>query len=128
DQQDSNTPLWQEKQNVDADERGHYTVSLGLATADGIPLELFTSGRSLWLGVRPQSAAENEQPRALLVSAPYALKAADADTLGGRPASAFITREALGSESLAAAGSNRRAAVSVASVGGTGAQNYIPLW
>ena len=31
----------------------------------------------------------NEQPRVLLVSAPYALKAADAETLGGKPLSAF---------------------------------------
>jgi hypothetical protein len=31
-----------------------------------------------------------EQPRVLLVSAPYALKAGDAETLGGLPASAFL--------------------------------------
>ena len=104
DQQDSNTPLWQEKQNVDADERGHYTVSLGLATANGIPLELFTSGRSLWLGVRPQAPAENEQPRVLMVSAPYALKAADADTLGGRPASAYALASSVSSPVTAGAG------------------------
>ena len=32
---------------------------------------------------------EVEQPRGLLVSIPYALKASDAETLGGRPASAY---------------------------------------
>ncbi|OFW36251.1 MAG: hypothetical protein A3J28_05125 [Acidobacteria bacterium RIFCSPLOWO2_12_FULL_60_22] len=31
-----------------------------------------------------------EQPRILLVSVPYALKAADAETLGGKPASAYL--------------------------------------
>jgi hypothetical protein len=36
-----------------------------------------------------------EQPRILLVSVPYALKAKDAETLGGKPASAFLTTETL---------------------------------
>src|ERR1041385_3247005 len=31
-----------------------------------------------------------EQPRVLLVSVPYALKAADAETLSGKPLSAFV--------------------------------------
>jgi len=31
----------------------------------------------------------------LLVGVPYALKAADADTLGGKPATAYVTTEAL---------------------------------
>ncbi|HZU25065.1 MAG TPA: hypothetical protein VFA04_06060, partial [Bryobacteraceae bacterium] len=104
--QTSRTPLWQETQNVTADEQGRYSVHLGAATANGMPLELFTSGQSLWLGVLPQSAGAVEQPRVLLVSVPYALKAADADTLGGRPASAFLTRDSLSAregESLAAA-------------------------
>src|SRR5581483_3812063 len=91
--QDSRTPLWQEKQNVQADEQGHYTVQLGAATASGMPLELFQAGTPLWLGVQLQSG-DPEQPRVLLVSVPYALKAADADTLGGKPVSAFVTREA----------------------------------
>jgi trimeric autotransporter adhesin len=33
---------------------------------------------------------QEEQPRVLLLSVPYALKAADAQTLGGLPASAFV--------------------------------------
>src|SRR5579884_3339872 len=43
----SRTPLWQETQNVQADEQGRYTVHLGAATANGMPLDLFTSGQSL---------------------------------------------------------------------------------
>jgi hypothetical protein len=31
-----------------------------------------------------------EQPRVLLVSVPYAMKAGDAETLGGKPLSAFV--------------------------------------
>ena len=42
----------------------------------------------LWLGVEGQDIQET--PRVLLVSVPYALKAADAETLGGLPASAFV--------------------------------------
>src|SRR3990170_1578308 len=37
-----------------------------------------------------EGAVLEEQPRILLVSVPYALKAADAETLGGKPASAFV--------------------------------------
>ena len=40
-----------------------------------------------------------EQPRVLLVAVPYALKASDSDTLGGKPASAY----ALASPALSAA-------------------------
>jgi hypothetical protein len=49
---------------------------------------MFRSGEARWLGIQPER--EPELPRVLLVSAPYALKAADADTLGGLPASAFV--------------------------------------
>ncbi|HZU27274.1 MAG TPA: tail fiber domain-containing protein [Bryobacteraceae bacterium] len=128
----SRTPLWQETQSVQTDEQGRYTVHLGAATANGIPLELFTSSQPLWLGVQPQSTGAVEQPRVLLVSAPYALKAADADTLGGKPASAFVTREAVsatGGESLAAAGTHSRETIGVTStVGGAGTAGYIPMW
>ena len=54
-----------------------------------MPLELFTSGKALWLGVQPQLSGAAELPRVLLVAVPYALKAADSDTLGGKPASAY---------------------------------------
>jgi len=40
----------------------------------------------------------------LLVSVPYALKAKDAETLGGRPASAFLTTEMLAGNSAGATG------------------------
>jgi hypothetical protein len=87
-QQSGDSPLWMETQNVELDARGVYTVLLGANTATGLPEELFRSGEARWLGIQPER--EPELPRVLLVSAPYALKAADADTLGGLPASAFV--------------------------------------
>ena len=73
---------------VDAD--GHYSVLMGATQNEGMPLDLFTSGEPRWLGVQFNRAGEAEQPRVLLVSVPYALKSADADTLGGKPASAYL--------------------------------------
>jgi hypothetical protein len=81
-------PLWIETQNVQADKSGRYSVMLGSATSNGLPAAAFSAGEARWLGVQP--SGEAEQPRTLLVSVPYALKALDAETLGGRPASAFM--------------------------------------
>ena len=82
------TPLWQETQTVTLDERGRYTVLLGVTRAEGIPPAAFASGAQ-WLGTRFERAGEVEGPRVRLTSVPYALRAADADTLGGRPASDY---------------------------------------
>ena len=87
--QEGGEPLWSEPRQVQLDELGHYTVLLGSSSAAGVPRELFTNGKALWLGVRTQSAGSAEMPRVLLVAVPYALKASDSDTLGGLPASAF---------------------------------------
>jgi len=87
--QQGGSPLWSESQKVQVGEQGHYTVLLGATEAEGLPLDLFSSGKALWLGVQPQLPGATEQPRVLLVAVPYALKAADSDTLGGKPASAY---------------------------------------
>jgi trimeric autotransporter adhesin len=87
--QEGGNPLWTETQKVRLDDQGHYAVLLGATAPSGLPLDLFTSGQAQWLGVQPALAGVGEQPRVLLVGMPYALKAADADTLGGLPASAF---------------------------------------
>ncbi len=92
-EQEGGTALWSETQNVLADSNGHYSVLLGAATAAGIPAELFGTGQSRWLGVTV--ARHEEMPRVLLASVPYALRAADAETLGGLPASAYVTNESL---------------------------------
>jgi hypothetical protein len=82
------SPLWMETQNVQADKAGHYTVALGSTKSQGLPADIFASGEARWLGVQAQAQAE--QPRVLLVSVPYALKALDAETIGGLPPSAFV--------------------------------------
>jgi hypothetical protein len=53
-----------------------------------LPLDLFSSGEARWLGVTVNGGLE--QPRVLLLSVPYALKAADAETIGGLPPSDFV--------------------------------------
>jgi trimeric autotransporter adhesin len=80
--------LWQEVQNVRLDRAGRYNILLGSTNENGLPLEIFSAGEARWLGVRPDGLPE--QPRILLLSVPYALKAGDADSLGGKPASAFL--------------------------------------
>jgi trimeric autotransporter adhesin len=86
--QEGGSPLWLETQTVAADASGHYSALLGFTKTDGIPLDIFASGEARWLGVKPEGKAE--LPRVLLVSVPYALKAGDAQTLEGLPASAFL--------------------------------------
>jgi len=84
--QQGGTALWTETQTVEADERGRYSVRLGTETP--LPVELFQSTEARWLGVR--NADGVEPPRVRLLSVPYALKAADAETLGGLPASSYV--------------------------------------
>jgi hypothetical protein len=56
-------PLWLETQNVQADAKGNYTVQLGATKPEGLPLDLFSSGDALWLGVSINGGLE--QPRVL---------------------------------------------------------------
>src|SRR5208282_3032250 len=84
------SPLWVETQSLSLDALGRYTALLGANSSEGLPLDLFTSSKALWLGVQPQLPGQPEQPRVLLVAVPYALKSSDADTLGGLPASAYM--------------------------------------
>ncbi len=95
-EQTGGAPLWMETQNVQADKTGHYSVMLGSATSHGIPAQAFAAGEARWLGVQPSDQAE--QPRVVLASVPYALKALDAETLGGRPASSFLRASAAGAK------------------------------
>jgi hypothetical protein len=89
-EREGGTPLWTEDQNVELDANGNYTVLLGATKNGGVPLELFAAGEPRWLQVKFYAPGEVDEPRVLLVSVPYALKAGDSDTLGGRPASAYL--------------------------------------
>ena len=82
--------LWQETQNVAVDGEGKYSALMGLTQNDGVPMELFASGEPRWLGAQFNRPGEPEQPRVLMTSVPYALKSVDAETLGGKPASAYL--------------------------------------
>jgi hypothetical protein len=92
-EQEGGAALWSETQNVLADTNGHYSIVLGAATSGGFPVELFGTGQSRWLGV--SIARQPEMPRILMASVPYALKAGDAETLGGLPAAAYVTTQQL---------------------------------
>jgi hypothetical protein len=89
-EQEGGTPLWTEEQNVELDASGNYTALLGVTKNGGVPAELFAGGEARWLQVKFYAPGEVDLPRVLLVSVPYALKAGDADTLGGKPASAYL--------------------------------------
>ena len=118
------SPLWQETHNVAVNADGNYNVLLGSMTPEGLPLDLFAAGEPRWLGVRLNRTGELEQPRVQLTSVPYALKAGDADTLGGRPASAYQLAEPIRASGASTASSQFTASSSSqnpapASTGGT---------
>src|SRR4029077_12206102 len=66
-------------------------------------------------------------PRVLLVSVPYALKAADADTLGGKPLSSFVLANPVsgGGVGAGAARLNAGAGQIGAAIGGGGSANVV---
>ena len=125
-------PLWQEVQSVTTDASGHYTVLLGATRAEGLPDTLFAGNTARWLGIRVEN--DQEQPRVLLAAVPYALKAADAETLGGRPLSAFVLSETAASGANATSGggtttsAQTRTLLPALNTGSTGTQNFVAKW
>ena len=126
-EEEGGAPLWMETQNVTLDASGRYPVMLGATKSDGLPAELFISKEARWLGVEPKGLPA--PVRVLLLSVPYALKAADAETIGGLPPSAFV----LAAPTPGTSSSNARStsnipptASNVTTSGGT--VNLIPLW
>jgi len=94
-QQDGGAAVWMETQSVATDAGGNYSALLGSTTASGLPGDLFSQQEQRWLGV--QAEGQPEQPRVLLVSVPYAFKAHEAETLGGRSVSDFVLAESASS-------------------------------
>jgi hypothetical protein len=134
-EQQGGAPLWMETQNVHPDKTGHYSVMLGSTSSEGLPGDLFVSGEARWLGI--QAAGLPEQPRVLLLSVPYAMKAADAETVGGLPPSAFMrvapvligqpaATPSNGPVSASAAASETPSSSNVTTTGGT--VNAVPLF
>jgi trimeric autotransporter adhesin len=138
-------PLWQETQRVEVDATGHYSALLGSTQPEGLPTELFKSAQAQWLGVARQG--EEEQPRIMLVSVPFALKAGDAETLGGKPASAFApsvpreiapegnssgtsigTSNGVGSQSAGSSEPHGLSNAHALAITGAGTANYLTMW
>lgn len=126
-------PVWIETQNVAPDKNGKYTVSLGATKLDSSLSDSFANSEGRWLGV--QISGQAEQPRILLVSVPYAMKAADADTIGGLPVSAFVLAngsKAVGTSPSASTKTSAPSANSVPpanpAVTGKGTAGFVPVW
>jgi len=128
-EQEGGSPLWMETQNINAGANGTFAVQLGATKPDGLPVDLFSAGQARWLGVSYNGA--EEQPRVALLSVPYALKAGDAQTLGGLPASAFALAAPSSSSPSATAATSASADAALppaGSVTGSGTLDFIPLW
>jgi len=117
--QEGGLPLWQEVQTVRLDSMGRYTVLLGATESAGLPLEPFAFGEAHWLGVQVQG--QPERPRTLLVSVPYAMRAEEAETLGGRSATDFVLLSDLADQVRQLMESGAAAAATSAPSGASGA-------
>ncbi|MGD0135691.1 MAG: hypothetical protein ABSE57_26905 [Bryobacteraceae bacterium] len=123
---DGGEPLWSETQRVTITPDGRYSVLLGSASEPGLPQTVFAAGQARWLGVSIERG--EEQPRTLLASVAYAMKAADAETLAGRALSEFVTQEQLSATSKALAAQATALALPEATLSGSGTTGYVPLW
>ncbi len=87
--------------------------------------EVFASGEARWLGIVWARAGEVEGPRTRLTSVPYALSASNADTLGGRPASAYVLAPTAGGEGTTTSAASAPATVVEPLVVNPGTTNYL---
>ncbi len=130
-EQQGGAALWMETQNAALDAQGRYAVLLGSTESAGLPLDLFATGEPRWLGAKLELPGEVEQPRVLLVSVPYALKASDADTVGGMPASAFVLAPTGAGANASTPGSAKSTAAKSKAeplFTSSGTTNYIPIF
>jgi len=126
--QQGGEPVWSETQRVAIGADGKYSILLGAGTDGGIPAQVFAAGEARWLGVSIERAPE--QPRTALVSVAYAMKAADADSVGGLAASELVTRAQLSSvaRQMAAQATQLAGPAPQVTPSGAGTANYLPLW
>jgi hypothetical protein len=120
-------PIWSEAQPVSIDAVGRYAVVLGVRQA--LTTEVFGAGGSRWLGVRAEGGSE--RPRSLIISVPYAIKAGDAETLGGYPPSAFVlagSGAAGGLQQSDDAGATARSRTDAPRSATAGAANYLSVF
>jgi hypothetical protein len=125
--------LWTETQQVSVGADGVYTVLLGAATEKGLPQTVFAAGQARWLGVTVDRA---ELPRSPLASVAYAMKAGDAETVGGVAAGSLATKDDLAKLSQTVATAVQALPVVQPQIQvqpedgptGSGTMNYVPLW
>src|SRR5580698_2751430 len=127
-EQTGGAPIWIETQNMQADSKGSFTAQLGATKNGGLPVDLFSTNEPRWLGVRINGG--EEQGRVLLLSVPYALKAADAETIGGLPPSAFMLAAPTAGASATGPGSGATPTLPPppAAITGTGTADFLPRW
>ncbi len=130
--------LWTETQSVKIGPDGQYSVLLGATSVEGLPWTLFQAGEARWIEARwinesagntsAKATGSPHQARRLLAAVPYALKSVDSDTLGGRAATDYLTREDLQPAIAAAERESSQANPKATAVTGAGTAGYIPVW
>ena len=106
---------------------------LGATDPGGLPADLFNGNKPHWVGVLANALGmQSELPRVLVVGVPYAPKAADSETLGGKPASAYVTTDALSAltpaKSPSLATTLAVTPALTAPLAGTGTTSFLPIW
>ena len=129
--QQGGDPIWTETQRVSVGPDGKYNVLLGTASEGGLPQAVFAAGQGQWLGVSIEQAEETARTK--LAAVAYAMKAADAETLGGVAAASYVTQAQLASttQALAATAFTEQASQRVVpdvAPSGSGTLGYLPLW
>ncbi len=124
----SHSALWTEDQTLTPDKDGKYSILLGSASSIGLPPTLFADGQTRWLGIQ---VAGGEEQRSPLASVPFAMKAGDAETLAGHPATDLVTQDELRSALASQIPSPQQISpqtTTPTTPTGSGTTNYIPLW
>jgi hypothetical protein len=121
-------PLWTETQQVAVGADGTYTVLLGAATEKGLPQGVFAAGQARWVGVSVDRG--EEQSRSPLASVAYAMKAGDAESVGGLAAATLATKSDLAklSQAVATVVQAQPQFQPEVTPTGSGTPNYVPLW
>jgi hypothetical protein len=121
-------PLWTETQQVAVGADGSYSVLLGAASQSGLPQGVFAAGQARWVGVTVDRG--EEQSRSPLASVAYAMKAGDAESVGGLAAATLATKSDLAklSQTVATVVQAQPQFQPEVTPTGSGTPNYVPLW
>jgi hypothetical protein len=121
-------PLWTETQQVAVGADGTYSVLLGAASQSGLPQGVFAAGQARWVGVTVDRG--EEQSRSPLASVAYAMKAGDAESVGGLAAATLATKSDLAklSQTVATVVQAQPQFQPEVTPTGSGTPNYVPLW